>query len=459
MATRPRHWPPRLTHPSHSLALSRCPARLQARAYDLAVHSLKDMPTRLPEGLVLAGVTAREDPRDALLVSARHYASSSRSDDGSPASAAAATVAAAADLAPARCAYTSLASLPPGAVVGTSSLRREAALRRLYPHLVVSTIRGNLNTRLRKLDAGVEPEGPGGAASSGTSTPAVAAAVAAASDVSALPGTPTSTPAAATSGHEQTLPPAQAATHYDALVLAAAGVKRMGWGGRIVSFLDPADTPHAVGQGALGIEVRADDAEVVALARAVTHVPSAAACLAERAFLNRLQGGCQVPIAVHAVWDWWADRGGADYWAVRHAAEAAAATATTAAPGAAFTADDASPYPSSGTLTLTGTVTAIDGSAEVTAVGSQPLLLPGGTPSSSSASAPAPAAPPSADTRDFPWCARLSAAQWEALVSSAAELGAAVARKGVAAGADAILGPLTAPRAITYGAAEQPADR
>jgi hydroxymethylbilane synthase len=171
---------------------------------DLAVHSLKDLPTELPEGLVLAAVPEREDPRDAVV--------------GKP-----------------------LADLPAGAKVGTSSLRRAAQLRKLRPDVVVESVRGNLDTRLRKLDEG----------------------------------------------------------RYDAILLAAAGLKRLGWGGRIAEIL-PADVMcSAVGQGALAIETRAGGAGFDA-AQALDHAATHAAVLAERGVLGALGGGCQVPIGAHA---------------------------------------------------------------------------------------------------------------------------------------------------------------
>jgi hydroxymethylbilane synthase len=175
-------------------------ALLDGRA-DLAVHSLKDLPTELPEGLVLAAVPPREDPRDAIV--------------GRP-----------------------LAELPQGAKVGTSSLRRAAQLRQLRPDLVVESVRGNLDTRLRKLDEG----------------------------------------------------------QYAAILLAAAGLKRLGWADRIAELLDPAAMCPAVGQGALAIETRAGSDVAAPLDHAATHT----AILAERALLCALGGGCQVPIGAHA---------------------------------------------------------------------------------------------------------------------------------------------------------------
>lgn len=178
-------------------------ALLDGRA-DLAVHSLKDLPTELPAGLTLAAVPEREDPRDALV-------------------------------------GKKLANLPRGARVGTSSLRRSAQLRNLRPDLAVESVRGNVDTRLRKLDEG----------------------------------------------------------QYDTILLAAAGLKRLGWADRIAEILDPAQMCPAVGQGALGIETRPDGAGFEAC-RALDHAATHSAVVAERAVLAELGGGCQVPIGAHA---------------------------------------------------------------------------------------------------------------------------------------------------------------
>jgi hydroxymethylbilane synthase len=175
-------------------------ALLDGRA-DLAVHSLKDLPTELPEGLVLAAVPEREDPRDAIV-------------------------------------GKKLADLPLGAKVGTSSLRRAAQLRQLRPDLQVESVRGNLDTRLRKLDEG----------------------------------------------------------QYDAILLAAAGLRRLGWGDRIAEVLSPDQMCPAVGQGALAIETRAGFGGVAVLDHADTHI----AVMAERGVLGALGGGCQVPIGAYA---------------------------------------------------------------------------------------------------------------------------------------------------------------
>jgi hydroxymethylbilane synthase len=179
---------------------------LLSGAADLAVHSLKDVPTRLPDGLVIAAITVREDPRDVLILPPG--------------------------------AIGSLASLPAGARVGTSSLRRRAQLQARRPDLEVLDLRGNLNTRLAKLDRG----------------------------------------------------------DYEAIILAAAGVLRLGWEDRIAESLDPLEWLPAVGQGALAVVVRADDEAILQRLRPLHHEETAAAVLAERALLRALEGGCQVPI-------------------------------------------------------------------------------------------------------------------------------------------------------------------
>ncbi|BAY67496.1 hydroxymethylbilane synthase [Anabaena sp. FACHB-709] len=177
---------------------------------DFAVHSLKDLPTNLPEGLALAAITERENPADALVV---HENFKDKQID----------------------------TLPAGAVIGTSSLRRLAQLRNQFPHLTFKDVRGNLNTRLAKLDAG----------------------------------------------------------EYDGLILAAAGLQRLGMGDRVHQILPKEISLHAVGQGALGIECRADDAELITVLKAIEHPETRDRCLAERSFLRSLEGGCQVPIGVN----------------------------------------------------------------------------------------------------------------------------------------------------------------
>jgi hydroxymethylbilane synthase len=183
-------------------------AMAEGRA-DLAVHSIKDVPMDLPEGFELTAISQREDPRDAFVSNK----------------------------------YPSLEALPSGARVGTSSLRRQAQLRARLPHLDVDTLRGNVNTRLRKLDEG----------------------------------------------------------QYDAILLAAAGLKRLGFDSRITAILEPEESLPAVGQGALGIEIRSGNPELAALL-APLNDPATAACVrAERAMSRKLQGGCQAPIGGFAV--------------------------------------------------------------------------------------------------------------------------------------------------------------
>jgi len=178
---------------------------------DLAVHSLKDLPTQLPEGLMLGCVTSRENPADALVLNEKYQG------------------------------YT-IQTLPEGAVVGTSSLRRLAQLRYHYPYLEFKDVRGNLNTRLKKLDAG----------------------------------------------------------DYDALVLAVAGLQRLGMGDRVSQAIPSEVSLHAVGQGALGIECREGDTRILDLLKAIEDPETRDRTLAERAFLRELEGGCQVPIGVNS---------------------------------------------------------------------------------------------------------------------------------------------------------------
>ena len=175
---------------------------------DLAVHSLKDVPMELPEGFTLGCVMEREDPRDALV--------SNR--------------------------YASLADLPQGSVVGTSSLRRVVLLRALRPDLRIEPLRGNLDTRLRKLDDG----------------------------------------------------------QYEAIVLAAAGLKRLGLGARIRQIFEPSEMLPAAGQGALGIEVRSSRPEVADLLAPLAHQPTWLAVAAERAVSRAMGGSCSMPLAAHA---------------------------------------------------------------------------------------------------------------------------------------------------------------
>ena len=175
---------------------------------DLAVHSLKDMPTVLPEGLCLTAITERANVGDAFVSNK----------------------------------YNSFAELPLGAVVGTSSLRRKAQLLAARPDLTIRDLRGNVDTRLRKLDEGLS----------------------------------------------------------DAVILAAAGLERLGHGDRIKDVIPSGVCLPAVGQGALAIECRTDDAEVRQMLDFLNDMPTVHATNAERAFLGLLEGGCQVPIGVHA---------------------------------------------------------------------------------------------------------------------------------------------------------------
>ena len=175
---------------------------------DLAVHSMKDVPTELPESLAILCVPPREDPRDALI-----------SREG-----------------------LLFNDLPRGARIGTSSLRRQSQLLHARPDLTIAMLRGNLDTRLRKLREG----------------------------------------------------------QFDAIVLAAAGLRRLAWAHEITEYLAPQISLPAIGQGALGIEGRRDDLFIHSLLSGLNHASSMTAVLAERALLHRLQGGCQVPIAAHA---------------------------------------------------------------------------------------------------------------------------------------------------------------
>ncbi|XP_015121493.1 porphobilinogen deaminase isoform X1 [Diachasma alloeum] len=184
---------------------------LESGRVDFLVHSLKDLPTTLPEGMALGAVLKREDPRDAVVMSKKM-------------------------------AGKTLATLPEGSVIGTSSLRRSAQLARNMPHLKIESIRGNLNTRLKKLD---DEEGP-----------------------------------------------------FAAIILAAAGLKRMGWDDRISQLLEPDEALYAVGQGALGIECRESDWKILSLLEPLYDVDTTINCVCERSFLKTLGGGCSAPVAV-----------------------------------------------------------------------------------------------------------------------------------------------------------------
>jgi len=178
---------------------------------DIAVHSLKDLPTNLPEGLKLGCITKREDPSDAIVVNSKND-------------------------------IYKLDTLPAGSIVGTSSLRRLAQLRFNYPHLIFKDIRGNVITRLEKLDSG----------------------------------------------------------EFDCIILAAAGLKRLGFESRIHQLIPSSISLHAVGQGALGIECKEDNYEVNNIINVLNDYKTSKRCLAERAFLRELEGGCQVPIGVNS---------------------------------------------------------------------------------------------------------------------------------------------------------------
>ena len=178
---------------------------------DIAVHSMKDVPAELPAGFALMVAGAREDSRDAFVSNQ----------------------------------FANVAELPHGSVVGTSSLRRESQLRARFPHLNVEPLRGNVETRLRKLDEG----------------------------------------------------------QYAAIILAAAGLIRLGLGSRIRSFLSPDDSIPAVGQGALGIEYRAERDDLAEWLMPLVQQSAMFAVLAERAFSKRLGGSCEVPLGCHAVLD------------------------------------------------------------------------------------------------------------------------------------------------------------
>jgi hydroxymethylbilane synthase len=182
-------------------------AMAEGRA-DLAVHSLKDVPMDMPDGFTLAAIGEREDPRDAFVSNQ----------------------------------YLHFDGLPGGARIGTSSLRREAQLRERDPLLQILPLRGNVNTRLRKLDEG----------------------------------------------------------GYDAIILAAAGLKRLGFGDRIKSLLDPEESLPAVGQGALALECRVDRPDVIAALAPLADCETTLATTAERAFSRALGGSCHTPLAAHA---------------------------------------------------------------------------------------------------------------------------------------------------------------
>ncbi|XP_072166326.1 porphobilinogen deaminase-like [Diadema setosum] len=178
---------------------------------DMIVHSLKDMPTRLPTDMAIGAISEREDPHDALVLHKKHTG-------------------------------VSIETLPEGSVIGTSSVRRVAQLKRKFPHLVFKDVRGNLNTRLRKLD-------------------------------------------------EDKV--------YDGLILAVAGLLRMGWEHRISQILSPEICKYSVSQGALGVEIKTRNRHMQQVLSGLNHPQTLLRCVAERALLKTLEGGCSAPVAVH----------------------------------------------------------------------------------------------------------------------------------------------------------------
>ncbi|XP_061923824.1 porphobilinogen deaminase-like isoform X1 [Entelurus aequoreus] len=184
---------------------------LEKNMVDLVVHSLKDLPTTLPPGFTIAAVLKRENPHDAVVLHPKNVGKS-------------------------------LETLSENSVIGTSSLRRAAQLKKKFPHLEFKDIRGNLNTRLKKLDEKDD---------------------------------------------------------FAAIILAAAGLRRMGWENRISQILEPKDCMYAVGQGALAVEVRARDTDILEMLSVLNDGDTVLRCIAERAFLRHLEGGCSVPVAVH----------------------------------------------------------------------------------------------------------------------------------------------------------------
>lgn len=184
---------------------------LLSKKVDFCVHSLKDLPTEIPPGLVIGAVLKRDNPYDAVVM---HPKFSGKK----------------------------LNDLPPGSVIGTSALRRAAQLQRKYPHFKIENIRGNLNTRFRKLS--------------------------------------------------------EEGSTYAAIILAVSGLERMNWHNLISEVLDPEDCMYAVSQGALGVECRAGDAATLQLLSELHDLDTALSCVAERSFLRTLEGGCSVPVSV-----------------------------------------------------------------------------------------------------------------------------------------------------------------
>lgn len=184
---------------------------LQRKKVDFVVHSLKDLPTEIPPGLVVGCVLKRDNPHDAVVMNPKYQ-------------------------------RQKLSDLPPGSVIGTSALRRAAQLQRKYPHLNIENIRGNLNTRFRKLS--------------------------------------------------------EDNSNFAAIILAVSGLERMNWNHLISEVLSPEDCMHAVCQGALAVECREEDTDTLRLLAGLQDTDTALCCVAERAFLRTLEGGCSVPVSV-----------------------------------------------------------------------------------------------------------------------------------------------------------------
>jgi len=388
---------------------------LLTKRYDLCVHSLKDMPTTLPAGLCLAGISRRDDPRDAVVMS------KVRAESG----------------------IRQLSQLPPGAVVGTSSVRREATLKRDYPHLIVKSVRGNLNTRIRKLDG----EWTGGNGNVGENVVVAADNLVVAADNDKAPPTLDTNNDNNSNNSVSTSEISAAFVSYDALILAAAGLSRMGWAGRISSYLSPAEMPHCVGQGALGLEARIGDSSACAIARIATHGPSALRCLAERAFLNKLQGGCQVPIGVHTFF-------GGGEGVEEERIEDGGNNWSNSALADAFDGSPAAPERIM-SLTLSGTVSSVDGGVVITGHVTEPVLVPDAD-AGAGAEFDADGSDATARKEDGRQ-AVVTEEQWNRMVEDGRRIGHLLAEKLKRAGAADILG--NGEREITYGAAEKPLDR
>ncbi|OLY80193.1 Porphobilinogen deaminase [Smittium mucronatum] len=190
---------------------------LEDKSVDIVVHSLKDLPTVLPEGMEISSILKREDPRDVVIFPTRN-----------------------------RSKYSSLKDLPSGSKIGTSSVRRIAQLSKAYPGLIFSNIRGNLNTRFNKLE--------------------------------------------------------DESCEYSAIILAAAGVNRLGFSHMISEYLNDDTMYYAVGQGALGVETRSDDDYTKMVVMTLTHTKTLLECVAERGLMRYLEGGCSIPIGVWSSW-------------------------------------------------------------------------------------------------------------------------------------------------------------